>query len=57
MNRLFGTLPKGPVCVAVGMPGEKASIAMKCVAQMQNPVDIADTASQTRHMSAADLRT
>jgi hypothetical protein len=30
---------------------------MKCVAQMPNPVDIADTASQTRHMSAADLRT
>src|SRR5882672_8650326 len=32
-------------------------MAMKCVAQIAKPVEVADTASQTHHMRAPDLRT
>ena len=40
------------------MPGANASIAMKCVAQIPNPVDVADTASHRRRVPVVvDLRT
>ena len=32
-------------------------MAIKCVAQMPNPVAIAETASQMRHIRPIDLRT
>jgi len=39
------------------MPGENASMAMKCVAQMPNPVAVAETISQTWRIWSVALRT
>jgi hypothetical protein len=39
------------------MPGANASIAMKCVAQIPNPVAVAETASQIRRIRPVQRRT
>lgn len=41
----------------LGMPGVNAIIAMKCVAQMPNPVELAAIASQTRRFLCVDRPT
>ena len=41
----------------VGIPGEKASMAMKCVAQIPKPLAVAETASQMPRIWPVDLRT
>src|ERR1700688_679832 len=41
----------------LGIPGENASMAMKWVAQIPKPLEMAETDSQTPRMRTVDLRT